>query len=317
MVKNYQTKTNEQLTSIPYGTHPKVLLLGNGVNRTFGDDSWNRLLDCMSCEHYEAYESYNLENLPYPLKVVTLTGDNVDEGVKLVADQFMPKEIPCEQKKLISNFVDLSFDAILTTNYSYEIEKTIEPDFACKMSRSSKYRKKTFSGKRLDDELGLYKYMSVKSQCSRFQIWHIHGEAARIKSMVIGHYYYGNLLSGIKGRMASLIKEKKACDKYQSSFTPKSWIDYFMLGDVYIVGLGLDFSELDLWWLINCKKRHNERIGGGSIYWFEPNLDKPANFAKRKLADAYTVKCFTENIEPNEYKKYYVSVSEQIKNIMM
>ena len=51
----------------------------------------------------------------------------------------------------------------------------------------------------------------------------------------------------------------------------KSWIDAFILGDVYIVGYGLDWSEMDLWWLINRKA--NEKAEHGDIHFYEPNSD--------------------------------------------
>ena len=35
------------------------------------------------------------------------------------------------------------------------------------------------------------------------------------------------------------------------------WLDSFVLGNVNILGLGMDFSELDLWWLLNRKKRES------------------------------------------------------------
>ena len=48
----------------------------------------------------------------------------------------------------------------------------------------------------------------------------------------------------------------------------KSWIDYFILGDLYILGFGFDFAEFDLWWLVNRKLR--EKADCGEIYFYEP-----------------------------------------------
>ena len=36
---------------------------------------------------------------------------------------------------------------------------------------------------------------------------------------------------------------------------PHSWVDLFMLRDVHIVGLALEFTEVDLWYLISWKRR--------------------------------------------------------------
>ena len=42
---------------------------------------------------------------------------------------------------------------------------------------------------------------------------------------------------------------------------PRSWSDWFILGDVYAVGFGYDFSEFDLWWAAERKARENARVG--------------------------------------------------------
>ena len=75
-------------------------------------------------------------------------------------------------------------------------------------------------------------------------------------TVILGHYYYGNLLF--------------CCDEYLTHRAPEqryplwpgheelealSWLDYFILGDVYSLGFGFDTSEMDLWWLLCRKKR--------------------------------------------------------------
>ena len=34
-----------------------------------------------------------------------------------------------------------------------------------------------------------------------------------------------------------------------------SWIDLMFTTDVYIVGFGMDFSEQDIWWILNKRQR--------------------------------------------------------------
>ena len=47
-----------------------------------------------------------------------------------------------------------------------------------------------------------------------------------------------------------------------------SWLDSFILGDVFILGFGFDFSELDLWWLLN--RRQREKAQKGELFFYEP-----------------------------------------------
>jgi hypothetical protein len=76
-----------------------------------------------------------------------------------------------------------------------------------------------------------------------------------------------------------------------------SWIEYFMLGDVYIVGLGMSLFELDLWWLVNCKKRH---FSDRKVVLYKPDI-KPE---EQLLAEAYGVIVEKGGFE-DDYKAYY------------
>ena len=35
-----------------------------------------------------------------------------------------------------------------------------------------------------------------------------------------------------------------------------SWIDLFFTTNVHIIGFGLDYSEQDIWWILNKRKRY-------------------------------------------------------------
>lgn len=74
----------------------------------------------------------------------------------------MCEDIPSDEYSvLINKLLESGFDAILTTNYSYDIEKTLDKDFSCKIGCTCKYRKNV-SGKDISDRVfGLHKYMSV------------------------------------------------------------------------------------------------------------------------------------------------------------
>lgn len=290
-----------ELEAIKITERPKILLLGNGINRSFGNASWSSLLAKISCTSHNTSRERLINELPFPLQAIIITGDNVEEGVKLISDALISEKVSAEHQEILNTFLNIPFDAILTTNYTYEIEQSLDEDFRCINGKSCKYRNSTHEGNTADEQFGLFKYMHVNER----NIWHIHGEAGRSRSMVLGHYDYGKLLSRVQNHISSFIKRYKAAEKHKSDFIPLSWIDYFMLGDVYVVGLGLDSSELDLWWLINCKKRHLKDINSGSIYWYEPNLNKRSEFGRLILAETNGIKHRTENVDCDGYKDYY------------
>lgn len=296
----------EKLTKLETLNHrPKVLLLGNGVNRAFGTESWGDILSEISAVSFDEIEKMMVDNLTFPLQTVIYTNDNVDEGVKLLSEKLTNMEVSEEYSEIIESYLDMGFDAILTTNYTYDIEKGIEKSFCCRPGCASKYRKRTFVGNSADEQMGLFKCIQIKGK----NIWHIHGEAAIESSMILGHYYYGKLLSCMQKYISTLIRRYKGM-KQNGKFRPLSWIDYFMLGDVYIVGLGLDQSEIDLWWLLNCKKRHKKTLDSGKVYWIEPNLKDKSSFARYMLAEVNDIEVITNKVKNTQYKNYYKSISK-------
>jgi hypothetical protein len=116
--------------------------------------------------------------------------------------------------------------------------------------------------------------------------------------MVLGHYFYGKLLSKMQHHISGLHARFRGTQKRQKSMYCHSWLDYFMLGDVYILGLGMDLSELDLWWLVNCKKRN---FSDTQVILYKPDLKTE----ERLLAEAYGVKIVTDGLRDCNYQAYY------------
>lgn len=287
----------------PFQTElPKVLLTGNGINRAFKDEDWDKLLKDMASE--EIRNNWEqIKDLPYPLKVVAATDNHVDTQIKASAKNMIQISNSEEKNSLINQILECNFDAILTTNYTYEIEQAWNPEFHIQLGKASKYRHKTCKDKSKDETLRLYQYLQVNDDMP--PIWHIHGEAAKPDSVILGHYYYGKLLSRIQTYTAETIRRYLIKAKHQEEFYPRSWVDYLLFGDVYILGQGLDFSEMDLWWLLECKKRHQL----GKVYW----CTKDCKDGPLQLAKAYGVEVIKQYKEISEYEKYYAKVLEELK----
>ena len=80
----------------------------------------------------------------------------------------------------------------------------------------------------------LHTYNSVTYNGVTNQIWHIHGEARKPDSMIIGHYYYGNILFKYKELLDKRRSKYKYSQDHGEEFPIKSWLDAFILGDVYV-----------------------------------------------------------------------------------
>jgi hypothetical protein len=117
------------------------------------------------------------------------------------------------------------------------------------------------------------------------KVWHIHGDAATPDSVIMGHYYYGKLLREIQLRIKIFMPFCKGCMNNGVDSESKSWVDLFLTKDVYIVGFGFDFSEMDLWWLAACKKKE---FANTKIHYYAPkgetNMKKmPATLPAYKI----------------------------------
>lgn len=308
---------------------PRILLLGNGINRAFNEDSWSKLLEKIKLDKYND-EPSNYE-MPMPLKATLLTNNNANNSIAKKLDK---KKVYGPYNQDLINFLrrytKLEFTDILTTNYGYEIEASLLED-----GKINNNRLKKIQGCKKIKERNVryfYKFDTTK-------VWHIHGEYRKAQSLVLDHKSYCDIISQCKDRVVSFrnrLNEK--LKKNQNGWLEiTSWIDAFLLGDVYIVGFGMDFSEIDLWWLIGEKYSYrnnfdekNRDILGKTTY-FNLQLGKKENYrttdvshCKLELMKIYGVEIINiineESIKKenkNEiYKKYYEDVSTKLGNII-
>ncbi len=288
---------------------PNILLLGNGINRAFGESSWEDVINGLSTGEFDCAQKWmkEINKLPFGLQTVVISSDSVSDGMCRLSKKLMPHKLKDDHALLLRSLASLPFDAVLTTNYSYEIETALQPDFIVKSGCSSKYRKKTMDGNKSQEQFGLFRYYDVAGR----NIWHIHGEAAHPSSMVMGHYYYGKILSEIQKRIPNLIREYKIACKNGKQFIPRSWVDYFMIGNVHVLGFGMDPSEMDIWWLVNCKKRNFP--GKGRIFFYEPNLERENRFAVKALCETFDI--WYDDARANGKKQYVLYYNDVVNRL--
>lgn len=294
--------------------YPQVLLLGNGLNRTYGSDSWEDLMRKIAVRH----DLPDNLDCPYPLQAVLVTNDNIKQAMKKYKADFFGKTNESLRSQL-QTLLSMNFDDILTTNYSYEIEAAA----LSQESVSEAYLKRTCKnikdGKKAEPKYLLHSYQCIPFEEHENRIWHIHGEARKPNSMILGHYYYAALLHNMvkfvksRGNLYRIKQEKNSMQPF------RSWMDSFLLGDVYILGFGMDFSEFDMWWLLNRKKR--EKAEHGHVYFYEPGGN---SFSEKeellKLLDVEVVHCdmpkpHGTNVEiDKQYREFYQRAIHDIQD---
>ena len=288
---------------IKHGTVPDVLMIGNGFNRAFHFASWDDLIESIRTKELSENEKEGMKKVPYPLQPVILTGDHLRTQIKKISADLTELKAPAEEEKLLQKFAELPVQAVLTANYTYELEKAVISDFKCIPGRACKFRKNAVKAGNYETRM-LHTFFAGSEGDKT--IWHIHGEAAKPDTMVLGHYYYGKLLAKMQQYIPKLQARFNGTFSSGKDYVCHSWIDYFMLGNVYIIGLGMDLSELDLWWLVNCKKRHYPDT---KVTLFKPDISPE----QKLLADAYDIVVDTViELKGNDYLAYYEQVYQKL-----
>lgn len=240
----------------------QVLFLGNGINRAFGSVSWTDLLNKMNKTAYDP----DIMHSPMPLRIQIITNNNVKEGINENRDLFFGSECCPEQTELLFKLLTHGFDDILTTNYSYELEavargrKKLSNGVIEQMAENA-------AGGRVEPKYLLHSFNKVVCGGTVNRVWHVHGECRKPDSIVIGHSWYGNLLFKLKEELNRKGNHYAMLQRDGKPIEFDSWIDSFLLGDVHMLGFSFDFSEFDLWWLLN--RRYYEKAEKGALYYYD------------------------------------------------
>lgn len=302
---------------------PKVLLFGNGILLPQTAKDWTTILCELAGKSPKEYGQ-----IPYPTLSDFLleTNDAVrhNDYKSYFFDNPQKTSLSSNEKSylyhnhpLLQALLELDFDAFLTTNYTYEAENILHPDFHMLSQgriRNILSRTNTKSAQAL--QLHVCSEFRT-SNGSQKEIWHIHGEARNKSQLIMTHDEYGRHVNRI---IDYCKKRKNEYEKFYNEVKIKSWIDLFLVSDLYIIGFGFDFSEIDLWWLLN--RRFRERSGCGKVVFFEP-LHKNGKLSDRaKLLDkcpATTVKncdialCDNENENAVLYNKFYKKAIDELR----
>lgn len=296
-------------------TLPNVLLIGNGVLQSLAEingiktRNWSESLIKLSDEPMTEAQKEKLKGIPYSVKATIVASAKDTNRNKKYEEVF--KTLKVKDYSLLNDLVSIGFDSILTTNYTYEIENCFLHKFSdIKVKDKKKYacqiKRKSLKGK-TDPKYLIHTYNQVNESPP---VWHIHGEERRKSSIVLTHDEYARLLQ-------KLLEENKVNKnkyvEYENEVKYKSWLDYFLMSNLYIVGLGMDFSEFDLWWILNRRMRENQK--SGKITYFKTIYDDNnivnalshlnINVQEIDVAEAYDITSY--------YIKFYKQVTEYIK----
>lgn len=232
----------------------KTLLIGNGLNLTAGAISWNEMLDdlCPASLRITS-DDENEEQVPLPIQFEIM---GAKEGVRTPERRRDPYLALKEKvkEKLLDNLpepISLHGQAyytgcnnIITTNYDYVLESA--------SPRWDKSRARKWNSQQ--------KYMLESTETvDGIDFYHAHGTYDVVTSICIGYEHYMGYVQHMRSLLVGAKPKDEAADGTlgvarllagEEASLIGTWPALFFTSNIAIVGLGLSFSEIDLWWLL-------------------------------------------------------------------
>ena len=88
--------------------------------------------------------------------------------------------------------------------------------------------------------------------------------------------------------------------------------NYFLLGNVWSVGFGLDVSEFDVWWAIERKARE-KAVHGKFRAYFDEEADKDT--AGKLLLEAMDAEYIAVPVVDKNYEAHYEAIVLDLKSV--
>ena len=310
------------------------ILFGNGLNYLSDDQiSWNDLLN--KIKGTNQFDSISLPNTMIYEKIMLHKHFNPNESIRNTESNLKNEIADILKKQKTNQFYDkllnLKFDNYLTTNY----------DFALNDSFKTKSKNNWIKNNSTE---GIY---SIRRNTSFFdsknnehcKIWNIHGEVSNPKSIMLGLDHYCGSIGKIDGYLKGNYEYQVENKKHQTipikekintnEFDNVSWVELFFITNLHIIGFGLDYSEIDLWWIINKRARLKKEVSiQNKIKFYVSPLEKLLNPQrdygkyiqeknKRELLKSFDVEIIEVPIDVSlfdkKYKVQYQDIIDRIK----
>lgn len=288
---------------------PQILLIGNGINLAYKDKSWEEIVRKELSKNSVGLSWEDIKTIPSTMQIVLATKNHVNTCLSDFAKEMENQSLSNDRTDFLRKLSLLPMDCFLSTNYGFEIEKAM--GF---VGNVHSYRTKTVwtdKARGIKDQFRFYQYYPLEQVGGAIkELWHIHGDIAKPNGMVMGHYYYGKLIGEIQKHIPEILRDYRSFESKGISYTPKSWVDWFMISDVYILGFGMYLCESDIWWLLCCKQREFPKT---KVLYYPGSMKK--NDERRLLLEAYggsVIDTITPPVNNSDYCRYYDEVINDI-----
>lgn len=287
----------------------KTLFIGNGLNRTLNNGmAWGDLMARLGAH------AHNRIDAPFPIEYEAIAaqlggqlgyfGDPYKDLRSKIAD--LSAEQMLEPYAVHQRYRDLPFDHFVTTNYDTVFESMYSNNVQAIANIGSTRN-----------------ILTAVSKNDRVDFYHAHGVAKWKNTICLGHDHYASLIGKIR-------KEFQIRDDNNYSYlssvilkmreSTKTWPEYLFTNDVAIVGLSLDYCEIDLWWLLSLRAAIFAPCNGikseaNCIVYFaidgHGNCDSGTHSAKYDVLERLGVEVV--RIPQNDYDRGYIEIADTLK----
>lgn len=293
-----------------------TIFIGNGINRLdTTNPCWKKILSQID-------ESYDFpDNVPNTLQYEDKIISKYDNGTKDSAPTGHHSIEFCEKKKLSQTFkkyqtnkiyedlVAMHVQDYITTNYDHALDQAIiKAGFI-------------FQGEdQNESRFSIHRYRTyINANGEQKRIWAIHGDYVKPRSILLGYEQYGGQLRKIgeylngqytmgKNKIPNILNRIIGT----GIESVDSWVDLFFCSNIFIVGFGMPYDEIDLWWLL-CKRKklileHPDIFCGNQIVYYEPDISAE----KRKILKDLSV--FSRSYKKeDEYIEVYLKILADLR----
>jgi hypothetical protein len=312
-----------------------ILLIGNGPNLLESDSSnpsWQDVIDGLAKN--SGYLGFKRGSKPFPIAFEEVLGKAALQSG--ITERKLKEDVATQVRKIRPNWLhkeirNLPVTDILTTNYDYALSYKIANEQASSGSTERKYSL----------------LRSYKDNENEMRIWHIHGEAKAPESIMLGHDQYVRYLGQIQNYLRPQSKKFPSAESWNAStavspvkfgiqeFDTKapspenvprySWVDLILTRPIHILGFGLDFSEIIIWWLLTVRSRKEQWAKYGlanpknrAVTWWEcgPDDKNELYIDRRQVAESLNiktrfVKC-SKKTYSDAYRKIVTELNEEL-----
>jgi hypothetical protein len=299
-----------------------TFFFGNGLNYLSDNPvGWEDLLETVMGD-----EKFDTNSLPYLMTYERIRLNwnknmrNNKNGISHLKIEIANILKSQNSNQYYKELLKLPVDNYLTTNYDYAINKAFQELSAQNLSKTNS----------TEELYSIRRNTSLVNESGKSgTVWNIHGELNNPKSIMLGINHYCGSVGKIDGYLKgtynfTLNGEKPKVLPIEQKLKKKrfdgySWLELFFNSNVHIAGFGLDFSEIDLWWVLNKRARLIEKsmVSNSVTYYAKPlnQVTKNIDLEKRKreLLKSFEVDVISIPIINGNYGEQWKEIFNQIR----